>query len=223
VAQYRHVFRLLRLVRCCLLLYLSVAGSLSAQSSADWDWMSSHFDKALHDLFPMDERYGGYVAYRSHRDLYTDLREYSFVIGTENSDTVSGSPRFLSAQVREAESASVYDQMMALHRRFPNRSADVGLYILSLCSLTLFAQTGEKLGLFHIFLLRLSAGICPVLHSFGCGPPLSPRHPGWLLAQKKAATIRIESPQARKTLKCPGNSTLRLSDVKCTYRKKLIG
>ena len=107
-----------------LLLYLSVAGSLSAQSSADWDWMSSHFDKALHDLFPIDERYGGYVAYRSHRDLYTDVREYSFVIGTENSDTVSGSPRFLSAQVREAESASVYDQMMALHRRFPNRSAD---------------------------------------------------------------------------------------------------
>jgi hypothetical protein len=100
------------------------AGNLSAQSSADWDWMSNHFDKALHDHFPIDERYGIYVAYRSHRDLHTDVPEYSFVIGPEKSDTVSGLPRYLSAQVREAESASVYDQMMTLHRKFPNRSAD---------------------------------------------------------------------------------------------------
>jgi hypothetical protein len=105
-----------------LLLSLSAGGNLSAQSSADWDWMS--FDKALHDLFPIDERYAVYVAYRSHRDLYTDMPEYSFVIGPQNSDTVSGLPRYLAAHVREAESASVYDQMMALHRKFPNRSAD---------------------------------------------------------------------------------------------------
>jgi hypothetical protein len=107
-----------------LLLSFCVGGDLSAQSSADWDWMSSHFDKALHGLFRIDERYGVYVAYRSHRDLQTDVPEYSFVIGTENSDTVSGLPRYLAAHVREAESASVYDQMMALHRKFPNRSAD---------------------------------------------------------------------------------------------------
>lgn len=46
--------------------------------------MSNYFDKTLHDLFPIDERYGGYVAYRSHRDLHTDVPEYSFVIGPEN-------------------------------------------------------------------------------------------------------------------------------------------
>lgn len=107
-----------------LLLSFCVGGSLSAQSSADWDWMSNHFDKALQALFPIDERYGVYVAYRSHRDLHTDVPEYSFVIGPENSDTVSGLPRYLAAHVREAESASVYDQMMALHRKSPNRSAD---------------------------------------------------------------------------------------------------
>jgi hypothetical protein len=107
-----------------LLLSFCVSGDLSAQSSADWDWMSNHFDKALHDLFPIDERYGVYVAYRPHRDLHTDVPEYSFVIGTEKSDTVSGLPRYLAAHVREAESASVYDQMMAQHRKFPNRSAD---------------------------------------------------------------------------------------------------
>jgi hypothetical protein len=107
-----------------LLLSFCAGGSLSAQSSADWDWMSNHFDKALHDLFPIDERYGVYVAYRSHRDLYTDVPEYSFVIGPEKSDTVSGLPPYLAAHVREAESASVYDQMMMLHRKFPNRSAE---------------------------------------------------------------------------------------------------
>ena len=112
------------LFSAALLLCFCVGGNLSAQSSADWDWMSNHLDKALHDLFPIDERYGVYVAYRSHRDLHTDVPEYSFVIGTEKSDTVSGLPRYLAAHVREAEPASVYDQMMALHRKFPNRSAD---------------------------------------------------------------------------------------------------
>src|ERR1035441_7928898 len=112
------------LLGAALLLSFYVGGSLAAQSSADWDWMSSHFDKALDDLFPIDEHYGVYVAYRSHRDLHTDVPEYSFVIGPGKSDTVSGLPRYLAAHVREAESVSVYDQMMALHRKFPNRSAD---------------------------------------------------------------------------------------------------
>jgi hypothetical protein len=107
-----------------LVLSFSAGTTLSAQSDANWDWMSNHFDKALHDLFPIDERYGVYVAYRSHRDLHTDVLEYSFVIGPEKSDTVSGLPRYLAAHVREAESVSVYDQMMALHRKFPNRPAD---------------------------------------------------------------------------------------------------
>jgi len=113
-----------RLFGAAVLLSFCVGGNLSAQSSADWEWMANHFDKALRDLFPIDQRYGVYVAYRSHRDLHTDVLEYSFLIGTEKSDTVSGLPRYLAAQVREAESASVYDQMMAQHRKFPNRSAD---------------------------------------------------------------------------------------------------
>src|SRR5215470_179629 len=107
-----------------LLLFFCLGGILSAQSDADWDWMTDHFPKALNDFFPIDQRYNVDVAYRSHRDLHTDVPEYSFVIGPKNSDTVSGLPRYLAAQVREAESASVYDQMMALHRKFPNRSAD---------------------------------------------------------------------------------------------------
>ena len=112
------------LLCAALLLSFCVGEAGSAQSSADWDWMSNHFPKALDDLFPIDESYGVDVAYRSHRDLHTDSPEYSFVIETENSDTISGLPRYLAAYVREAESASFYDQMMALHRKFPNRSAE---------------------------------------------------------------------------------------------------
>jgi hypothetical protein len=116
--------RYYNLIGAAFLLPFFVAGKLSAQSGADWDWMRSHFDKALHDLFPIGERYGVYVAYRSHRDLHTDVPEYSFMIGPENARTVSGVPRYLAADVQEAESRSVYDQMMTLHRRFPDRSAD---------------------------------------------------------------------------------------------------
>jgi hypothetical protein len=107
-----------------LLLSLCVGGTSLAQSSADWDWMTAHFPKALDDFFPIDQPYGADVAYRSHRDLHTEVPEHSFVIETKKSDTVSGLPRYLAAHVREAESASVYDQMMALHRKFPNRSAE---------------------------------------------------------------------------------------------------
>ena len=88
-------------ITTCSVLSFCVAGSLSAQSSADWDWISNHFGKALDDVFPIDERYGVYVAYRSHRDLHIGVPEYSFVIGPKNSDTVSGLPRYLAAQVRD--------------------------------------------------------------------------------------------------------------------------
>lgn len=102
-----------------LLLSFCVAATLSAQSSAAWDWMTSHFPKALDDFFPIDQRYGVDVAYRSHRDLHTDVPEYSFVIASENANTVSGLPRYLVAQVREAESASVYDQMNGATSEIP--------------------------------------------------------------------------------------------------------
>jgi len=105
-----------------LLLFFCVPSTISAQSNADWEWVGDHFSHALHEMFPL-ELPGVYVAYRSHRDLYTDALEYSFVIARDVSAKGSGGePRFV-AQVRQADSSSIYDQMMALHRKFPSQSA----------------------------------------------------------------------------------------------------
>jgi len=94
---------------------------VSAQSNADWEWVGDSFPSTLHEMFPLEVP-GTYVAYRSHRDLYTDTLEYSFVIARDASANGSSEPRFV-AQVRQADSISIYDQMMALHRKSPNRSA----------------------------------------------------------------------------------------------------
>jgi hypothetical protein len=105
-----------------LLLLFSVSIAASAQSEADWDWVNKHFGKALHDLFPNEQRAGMYVAYRSHRDLYTNTPEYSFLIGRDAAEI--GLQPYLSAHVRQADSTSVYDQMMDMHRKAPNTSAE---------------------------------------------------------------------------------------------------
>jgi hypothetical protein len=85
--------RYYRLFGAAVLLSFCVGGDLPAQSSADWDWMSNHFDKALHDLFPIDERYGIYVAYRSHRDLHTDVSSLGLKSPIRFRDCRATSPR----------------------------------------------------------------------------------------------------------------------------------
>jgi hypothetical protein len=96
-----------------------------AQSNADFAWMDNHYSDSFQELFPLElpALPAPYVAYRSHRDLYTDTPEYSFVIARDESAKRSGEQPAFVAQVRQADSSSIYDQMMALHRRSPNRSA----------------------------------------------------------------------------------------------------
>lgn len=113
---------LLRTAIAVLALFFCVPGTVSAQSNADWEWVGDHFPHALHELFPL-ELPGVYVAYRSHRDLYTDTLEYSFVIVPDVSAKGNGAEPRVVARVRQADSTSVYDQMMALHQKSPNRSA----------------------------------------------------------------------------------------------------
>jgi hypothetical protein len=104
-----------------LVLLFCVPATTSAQSNADFEWVDLHFPQALNQMFPLALS-GLYVAYRSHRDLYTDTLEYSFVISRD----VSAKHRVVDtpfvAQVREADAASIYDQMMAMHRKSPARS-----------------------------------------------------------------------------------------------------
>jgi hypothetical protein len=105
-----------------LVLFFCVPSTISAQSNPDWKWVGDNFSHALNEMFPL-ELPGVYVAYRSHRDLYTDTLEYSFVIARDvTAKGIGGESRFV-AQVRQADSRSIYDQMMALHRKSPSRSA----------------------------------------------------------------------------------------------------
>lgn len=86
----------------------------SAPSQADVDWMTQHYPQTLNELLPLKSDV--LVSYRSHRDLYTDILEYSFLIqhGARTSD--NSHKRFLSAEVRIADGVSIYDQMMKMHR-----------------------------------------------------------------------------------------------------------
>jgi len=85
-----------------------------AQKDEDWLWMDDHFQDVLTELLPIEETFLGY---RSYRDLYTDVLEYSFIFKREANDNR------LFLVIRMADSVSLYDQMMALHMK--NRSEHI--------------------------------------------------------------------------------------------------
>jgi hypothetical protein len=87
-----------------------------AQEPEDWDWVNEHFGPVLDEFLPIGE--SGSVGYRSYRDLYTNVLEYSFVL-SEN-----WNEKRISATVRAADGISLYDQMMALHRKNPGESVE---------------------------------------------------------------------------------------------------
>ena len=93
---------------------------LASQTDSDWQWMDEHFLRAFDDLFPIQQRVGIYVAYRSHRDLYADVPEYGFVLGRMPRDNANGLQPSLSADVRVADGSSLYDQLLTLHRKRPD-------------------------------------------------------------------------------------------------------
>ncbi|HEX8459610.1 MAG TPA: hypothetical protein VF656_20115 [Pyrinomonadaceae bacterium] len=85
-----------------------------AQKDEDWLWVDEHFQDVLTELLPIEETFLGY---RSYRDLYTDVLEYSFIYKREPNDDR------LFLVVRMADSVSLYDQMMALHMK--NRAENI--------------------------------------------------------------------------------------------------
>jgi hypothetical protein len=67
--------------------------------------------------FPIDQKPGGYVGYRySHAPVPGDL-ENSFLIGTES----IGQEKTLSANLRVADTTSIFEQMTALHLAQPQK------------------------------------------------------------------------------------------------------
>lgn len=96
----------------------------SEPSFDDWDWVNQHYRGILNELVPMKAQVGLYLSYRSHRDLYTEVLEYGFLIGNEPRLNEPGLQEFLTAHIYIADTVSVYDQLMKMHRAKPDESAE---------------------------------------------------------------------------------------------------
>jgi hypothetical protein len=122
------VIRLFRRVAVVFMLLVGSGAFLmpstaTAQTDADWDWMRENFGPALDALMPVHEATGMYVVYRSHHSLDTKVIEYSFVLGYGPKTDEPGLQRDPSGHVRMADSISIYDQMMKMHRDNPQEAA----------------------------------------------------------------------------------------------------
>lgn len=87
-------------------------------SQEEHDWVGRHFFSVFEEFFPIEERLGFSLGYRSYRDLHTEELEYSFLFNRIIQE------KYLTAVVRMADAVSLYDQIMALHRKNPNASIE---------------------------------------------------------------------------------------------------
>ena len=101
-------------ISLCLLSYQS-SEAQEYPSEADHDWVGSHFFKVLEEFLPVEE---SDLGYRSYRDLYTDVLEYSFAFNQDWKE------KRVNAVVRIADTVSLYDQMMVLHRKNPSETVE---------------------------------------------------------------------------------------------------
>jgi hypothetical protein len=101
----------------CLALALICWPSLP-QTDSDRDWTDKHFPTALDELFPVRHADGDFIAVRAHQNGSYEVAEFSFVL----EDTQD--PHTIHATLREAQGASVYQQLLALHAKQPEKSYD---------------------------------------------------------------------------------------------------
>jgi hypothetical protein len=79
-------------------------------------WVQRIFPMALDQFFPVEHAEGDFIAVRSHQEDLNGVPEYSFVL--EDTQDVPG----LHATVHEAQGASLFDQLLALHAKDPSKS-----------------------------------------------------------------------------------------------------
>jgi hypothetical protein len=89
-----------------------------SQSADDRTWADKNFVAAFDEFFPIKHAEGDFIAARAHRDGVNDLPEFSVVI--ENTDN----PRATRGILREAQGAPLYQQLVALHAKDPERTYD---------------------------------------------------------------------------------------------------
>jgi hypothetical protein len=100
-------------------LLLLLAGHTSrAQEEKDWDWVNRHFFNLLEEFMPIEERLGFSLGYRSHHDLHAEELEYSFVFNRILQE------KYITVTVRQPESMSLYNQIMALRIKNANESIE---------------------------------------------------------------------------------------------------
>jgi hypothetical protein len=90
--------------------------SSPAPNDADWAWVQKIFPLALDQFFPIEHAEGDFLAVRSHQEGLNGIPEYSFIL----EDTQDA--HALHAIVHEAQGASLFDQLLALHAKDPSKS-----------------------------------------------------------------------------------------------------
>lgn len=100
----------------CIALTTPAQDKPAAASDADRAWVQKVFPVALDQFFPIEHAEGDFLAVRSHQEGLNGVSEYSFVL----EDTQDA--HALHATVREAQGASLFDQLLALHAKDPSKS-----------------------------------------------------------------------------------------------------
>ena len=108
-------FALAKLVVFCLGLAL-VRSYAFPQIDPAREWTDKHFLVAFEDFFPTRHAEGDFIAVRARQNGSNEAPEFSFIL--ENTQD----PHAIRATLREAEGASLYQQLAALHAKDPSRS-----------------------------------------------------------------------------------------------------
>jgi len=87
-----------------------------ASASADRSWVEKVFPVALDQFFPIEHAEGDFLAVRSHQEGLNGIPEYSFIL----EDTQDA--HALHATIHEAQGASLFDQLLALHAKDASKS-----------------------------------------------------------------------------------------------------
>ena len=86
------------------------------QSDPAREWTNKHFLTAFEDFFPTRTGEGDFIAVRAHQNGSNEALEFSFIL--ENTQN----PHAIRATLREAQVASLYQQLAALHAKDSARS-----------------------------------------------------------------------------------------------------
>jgi len=79
-------------------------------------WVDKAFVAAFDEFFPISHAEGDFIAARAHRNAANDLPEFSVMI--ENTDN----PKAINGILREAQRASLYQQLATLHAKDPAKT-----------------------------------------------------------------------------------------------------